>query len=116
MSAVTEKHYRVNELAELWGFSRHTVIRLFADEQGVLNLGRLGTERRRYVSLSIPESVALRVHERLGNQALKPALAGGNPLRIVRFGDLNRRVAKQSRNVLKVKLSGQEPANGERVP
>jgi hypothetical protein len=116
MSVAIEKHYRVNELSGLWGFSRHTIIRLFADEPGVLNLGRLGTERRRYVSLSIPESVALRVHERLGNQSLKPALAGGNPLRVIRFGNLNRRVAKKSRNVLKVKLSRQEPANGERVP
>lgn len=115
MSAVTERHYRVNELAELWGFSRYTIIRLFADEPGVLNLARLGTERRRYVSLSIPESVALRVHERLGNQTLKPALARRNPFRVVRLGDLNRRVPKQARNVLKVHAGGQ-PLNGERVP
>jgi hypothetical protein len=115
MSAATEKHYRVNEIAELWGFSRHTIIRLFADEPGVLNLGRLGTERRKYVSLSIPESVALRVHERLGNQSLKPTLAGGNPLRVIRLGDLNGRVPKKPRHVLKLH-PGQEPANGECIP
>lgn len=115
MSTATEKHYRVNELAELWGFSRYTIIRLFAHEPGVLNLGTMGTERRRYVSISIPESVALRVHERLGNQALKPALARRNPLRVIRLGDLNARVPKKARNVLKLH-PGEQPSNGERVP
>lgn len=115
MNTATEKHYRVNELAELWGFSRHTIIRIFANEPGVLNLGKLGTERRRYVSLSIPESVALRVHERLGNQPFKPAFAGGNPLRVIRFGNLNRRVPKQPRNVLKLHPR-EQPANGESIP
>lgn len=115
MSTATEKHYRVNELAELWGFSRHTIIRIFANEPGVLNLGKLGTERRRYVSLSIPESVALRVHERLGNQPLKPALAGGNPLRVIRLGDLHARMSKKPRHVLKLH-PGNQPANRERIP
>lgn len=115
MNTATEKHYRVNELADLWGFSRHTIIRLFADEPGVLNLGRLRSERRRYVSLSIPESVALRVHERLGNQPLKPALARRNPFRVVRLGDFNRRVPKKARNILQVH-TGEQPVDGESIP
>jgi len=28
------KHFRVKELAELWGFCDNTIIRLFADEPG----------------------------------------------------------------------------------
>ena len=54
-----EKHYRVGDLAKLWGFSRQTVSNLFASEPGCLRL--YGTGGRKYVSTSVPESVALRV-------------------------------------------------------
>jgi hypothetical protein len=37
LSAV-EKHYRVKELADLWGFSENTIIKLFSNEDGVLRL------------------------------------------------------------------------------
>jgi hypothetical protein len=104
MSAAFEKHYRVKELADLWGFCDNTIISLFADEPGVLRLERL-TAKRNYITLSIPESVALRVHERLGHQALKPQLATGNPLRVVRLRDLNGRVAKKPLNVIKLKAA-----------
>ncbi len=115
MSAALEKHFRVRELAELWGFSANTIIRLFASEPGVINVGKLATEKRRYVSISIPESVASRVHERLGKQPLKTALARGNPLRVIRFGDLNGAMPKKSRNVLKVHAV-EQPADGESIP
>jgi hypothetical protein len=71
MTAVAERHYRVDELAELWRVSRQTIIRLFRDEPGVMRIGRaLSTRRRRpYLTISIPESVALRVKARLSRAA-----------------------------------------------
>ena len=114
MSEALEKHYRVGELAKLWGFCDNTIIRLFAAEPGVIRLERIPGSRK-YVTLSIPESVALRVHERLGNQALQAELPGGHPLRIIRLSDLDAGVSKKTRNVLKLH-SRKELANGERVP
>jgi hypothetical protein len=67
-STALEKHYRVSELAKLWGFCPGTVIKLFSDEPGVLKLqGPSG--KRKYTTLSIPESVASRVHERLSRRS-----------------------------------------------
>jgi hypothetical protein len=60
-----ERHYRVNEVAKLWGVRHMTVRRLFEDEPDVL---RIGNEescfRRRRITLSIPESVMIRVHRK----------------------------------------------------
>ena len=69
MSAL-EKHYTPQEVAELWGLSDSAVRRLFQDEPGVLRVGepsrRLGRLlKRRYFTLRIPESVVIRVHQRL---------------------------------------------------
>jgi hypothetical protein len=80
-----EKHYRVKELAGLWGLSPKTVTRIFADEAGVIRVANGVSHKRKYATLSIPESVALRVHERLGNQAMFPEV---RPLRMIRLGDL----------------------------
>ena len=103
-----EKHYRVRELAELWGFCPGTLVKLFSDEPGVLKLqGSSG--KRKYTTLSIPESVALRVHERLSHSALQTKLPGGNPRRVVRLRELDAGVAKKQRNILKLK-SGQQLA------
>src|SRR5579863_7904560 len=110
-AAALEKHYRVRELGELWGFSDNTVIRLFASEPGVVRL-ESGAGRRKYTTLSIPESVALRVHERLSEESLQMHFPAGNPLRIVRLRDLDTRVTKKPRNILKLK-SGQQLANRE---
>ena len=112
-SAALEKHYRVRELASLWGFSDNTIIRLFSTETGVIRL-ESGTGRRKYITLSIPESVALRVHERLGHEPLQAQLSTGNPLRIVRLRDLNAGMAKKPRNVLKLKTC-EQLANGESI-
>src|ERR1035438_5475025 len=109
-----EKHYRVEELASLWGFSAKTVARIFADEAGVIRVANYGTRKRKYATLSIPESIALRVHERLGNQPFQATLAGGHPLRIIRLGDLHAGVPKKSRNIIKLKPS-QQLAHGECV-
>lgn len=100
--AALEKHYRVRELASLWGFSENTIIRLFAAEPGVIRL-ESGTLKRKYTTLSIPESVAMRVHERLGHKALRAHDTSDSPLRIIRLRDLCAGVAKQPGNVLKLK-------------
>ena len=112
-SAALEKHYRVRELAALWGFSDNTIIRMFACEPGVVRL-ESGAGRRKYTTLSIPESVALRVHERLSQESLRAQLSAGNPVRLIRLRDLDAGEAKKPRNVFKLK-SGEEIANGERL-
>lgn len=91
-----QKHYRVKELADLWGFSENTIIKLFSNEDGVLRL-ESPTGKRKYATLSIPETVAIRVHERLGSQALQRASARRNPLRVVHLRELDARTAKQAR-------------------
>jgi hypothetical protein len=60
-----EKHYRVKELAQMWGVSRQTIERIFVDEHGVLAIGRRRTlHRRPHITLLIPESVVARVTNR----------------------------------------------------
>jgi hypothetical protein len=65
-----EKHLSPSELAERWGFSDSKIRRLFQNEPGVVLVGepsrRLGKKlKRRYFSMRIPESVAVRVYERM---------------------------------------------------
>jgi hypothetical protein len=62
-----EKHYRVGELAELWGLGRETVRKLIMNEPGVIKI-RLG-RRKAHTMYSVPQSVAERVHTRLLNAA-----------------------------------------------
>lgn len=87
-----ERHYRVKELARLWGLSANTVTRMFVNEAGVLRVDNIGSSKRKYITLSIPESVALRVHERLSRPAqpsrpMQQVLRGdGTPLRVIRLG------------------------------
>jgi hypothetical protein len=98
------KHYRVKELADLWGFCDNTIIKLFADEPGVLKLERV-TAKRTYTTLSIPENVALRVHERLGYKSLKTELSTRHPLCVIRLRDFNAGVAQKPRNIVKLKAA-----------
>jgi hypothetical protein len=58
-----ERHYRVGELAKLWGLGRETVRLLVKDEPGVLKI-RQG-RRRAQTTYSVPESVVVRIHTRL---------------------------------------------------
>src|ERR1700730_13756534 len=83
-SLAVEKHYRVKELADLWGFSENTIIKLFSNEDGVLWL-ESPTGKRKYATLSIPENVATLVHERLGNQALQSASGRRKRLGLTNF-------------------------------
>jgi hypothetical protein len=99
-----EKHYRVKELATRWALSANTVIRLFANEPGVVRI-ESDSCKRKYTVISIPESVALCVHERLSHKSLQPCLASGHPLRVIKFGDLNARMPKQPRNIPKLKAA-----------
>ena len=64
----TEKHYTVQQVAKMWGYSDETIRRLFKDEKGVLKIGRAGTRfRRQRWQMSIPESVLIRVHNQRSN-------------------------------------------------
>ncbi|WP_433971032.1 hypothetical protein [Tunturiibacter lichenicola] len=59
-------HLTVPQLAESWGWSRKTVIRVFENEPGVLVLDRPEARNKRgYRTLTIPIAVAERVHKRL---------------------------------------------------
>jgi AraC-like DNA-binding protein len=61
-----ERHFSVKEVAQLWHMSVDTVRRLFENEDGVVRYGHAeGLHRRRYVSISIPQSVVEHVHRRL---------------------------------------------------
>ena len=61
---VFERHYTAKQLGGLWGLDESTVRRMFQDEPGVLKIGKANRRdgKRDYVSLRIPESVAVRVH------------------------------------------------------
>lgn len=58
-----ERHYRISELAEMWGIGRETVRLLVKDEPGVIKI-RLGRKRSQTL-YSVPESVAARIHNKL---------------------------------------------------
>jgi len=65
-----ERHYEVDEIAEMWNLSRDTVRRLFFSEDGVLKIVRPGTRyKRSHVTLRVPESVLCRVHRRMSGKA-----------------------------------------------
>lgn len=59
-----ERHWTPQELAEIWKLDTSTVRKIFADEPGVLKVGKSGRRdgRRDYVTLRIPDSVAAKVH------------------------------------------------------
>jgi hypothetical protein len=63
-----EHHFSPDELAEMWSLSPDTVRRLFEREPGVFVIEHTKNKaRRRYRTLRIPESVAVRVHRRMTN-------------------------------------------------
>lgn len=97
--AKLELHYTVGEIAEKWNVGDNTVRRIFADEPGVLTIGKgsrlIGGRKkkllRRYLTLRIPESVLLRVQNRLmhkrPSESVSPRVAGTSG--IERGGDLH---------------------------
>lgn len=60
-----ERHFTAKQLAEMWGLDETTIRRIFQDEPGVLKIGKCDRRdgKRDYVSIRIPESVAVRVHQ-----------------------------------------------------
>jgi hypothetical protein len=85
-----EKHYTVTEIAQQLNVSDDTVRNLFFDEPGVLKIGeasrlmggRAKKLKRHYFMLRIPESVLLRVTDRLMHKR-PPARSSGVPGRIL---------------------------------
>lgn len=62
-----ERHYSVIEIATMWSLSERTVRRMFDGEEGVVNWAHANRRKRRYQTLRIPESVMLRVYQRIKN-------------------------------------------------
>jgi hypothetical protein len=63
---VAEKHFSPAELAKAWGVDSETIRNMFRSEPGVLKIGEKNPKHKRaYLTLRIPESVAVRVHRRL---------------------------------------------------
>ena len=60
-----ERHYAVDEVAEMWHLSPDKVRSLFEHEPGVLVIGDpFRRHKRRYRTLRIPQTVLNRVHSR----------------------------------------------------
>ena len=64
-SMFDERHFTVDELAQMWQLSDDFVRRLFQREHGVVVFCAPRPGRRVYRTLRIPASVAERVHRRL---------------------------------------------------
>lgn len=62
-----EKHYRIGDLARLWGLGRETVRKLVKDDPAVIKI-RMG-RKKAHTIYSVPESTARRIHTRLFNAA-----------------------------------------------
>lgn len=60
-----ERHYRIAELARMWGLGRETVRCLVKDDPAVLKI-RCG-RKKAHTTYSVPESAARRIHTRLMN-------------------------------------------------
>jgi transcriptional regulator GlxA family with amidase domain len=61
-----ERHYSVLDVAQMWSLSERTIRRMFDGEEGVVNWARAeGRYKRHYQTLRIPESVMLRVYQRI---------------------------------------------------
>lgn len=66
-----ERHYAVVEVAEMWHLSPDKVRDIFQHEPGVLVIGdRSPHHKRRYLTIRIPHTVLLRVHNRLAAKAV----------------------------------------------
>jgi hypothetical protein len=64
-TSYAERHYRIGELAKLWGLGRETVRKIVCDEPDVLKI-RMG-RKKAHTTYSVPESAARRIHTRLLN-------------------------------------------------
>ena len=71
VEAAFERHFSVEEVAELWGMSADFVRRLFLKEPGAVVFHQARPGRRVYRTLRIPASVVARVHERMQRKPRK---------------------------------------------
>jgi len=62
-----ERHYRVSDLARLWGLGREIVRKLVKDDPGVIKIRM--RRKKAHTVYSVPESAAQRIHTRLLNVA-----------------------------------------------
>jgi hypothetical protein len=70
-SPALEPHYSAEQLGEMWNLSADTIRLIFEREPGVLIIEHTKSlGRRRYRTMRIPQSVALRVHLRKTNPQL----------------------------------------------
>jgi hypothetical protein len=63
VNSAFERHYRLGELAKIWGLGRETLRLMVKDEPGVIKI-RMG-RKKSHTTYSVPESVAQRIHRRL---------------------------------------------------
>jgi hypothetical protein len=64
--AFSERHYTVDQVAEMWNLSRESVRKMFLSEPDVPKISRPGNRyKRSYVTLRIPESLLNRVYRRM---------------------------------------------------
>ena len=61
---LSEYHYTVAELSELWNLSRESIRKMFEKEPGVVVFYFPKLNKRRYRTLRIPESIAKRVYRK----------------------------------------------------
>jgi hypothetical protein len=65
-----ERHYSIQEVAEIWGLCENSVRELFKDEPGVVRIARPKSRHKRpYITIRIPLSVLERVHRRMSSVA-----------------------------------------------
>jgi hypothetical protein len=60
-----EKHFRISELAALWGLGRETIRKLVKDDPGVIKIQQ--GKKKKHTFYSVPASAAQRIHTRLLN-------------------------------------------------
>ena len=65
-SPAIERHYSVQEVAELWNLCENSVRAIFKEEPGVVQIERPRSRwKRSYSTIRIPQSVLERVHHRM---------------------------------------------------
>ena len=61
-----EKHFSIQEIADLWGLCENSVRDIFSNEPGVVRIQRPRSRyKRAYTTIRIPRSVVDRVHRRM---------------------------------------------------
>lgn len=91
-STFKEPHYRVGELADMWGYGREAIRLIVKDDPDVLKM-RGGAKQAR-ATYSVPESVAQRIYARLkASSSMDPVNSTDSAVRGPRKG--NRRLPKK---------------------